>query len=326
MTLRGRGPTVRGVVKFSRIGKQMQMKSGITGGQARYSSATAGRLHLYGIDERSSGSDPVLAKIFKTMRASLGMPPADLARLLRMPLDVLAHLEAGNIRALPPLPETVRYVTDYGRLLDVDVKPILARIKEQTGEREPPLETAPPETAAGGLGAAFKALKGSAWLQRQPDQAAAPTSARTKLQPRSVSNVTAEPPAAISNRASSALQPLALPPRQVMPIASVKAETTETPAKTAKRSRSTRILRRSGLTACIALSLSAGVWSAAQSQSTVLYAAVDQLPSGLARSIRQSIDRMAVRLERKGDGLTWVVVNDPRSRKSDKLSVGKPGG
>ena len=283
------------------------MKSGISGGQAKYNPAPPGRLHLYGIDERSSGADPVLADIFKTMRASLGMPPADVARLLHMPLDVLANLETGKVRALPPFPETVRYIADYGRLLDIDVKPILARIKSQTGDREPPLVAAQRESSAGRFGAALQAMKRPSWMTLQAD--AGDNGTRSRF----ANAAAAAPPAAMT---------VAHPAKA--PRLPAKAAALD--ASTMKSTRYRRSVRRGGMTVAVAVALSAGIWSAAQSQSTVLFAAVDQLPSGLARSIRHGIDRMAMRMVRMDDGLTWVVVNDPRSRKGDKLPIGKSGG
>lgn len=276
----------------------MQMKSSIAGGKAQYVPASPGRIHLYGIDERSSGVDPVLANLFKTMRASLSMSTADLARLLRMPPDVLTNLEAGRIRALPPFPETVRFITDYGRLLDIDVKPILSRIKEQTGEKSAPLVAKVP--AGGRLGSAIKSIKAPAWMQRQPVTGDAGTK-RIRS--------SAMPPALAGNGTVAA--PGNVAKTEVSGIGAV---------------RRSRALRRVGMTVTISATLLAGIWSAAQSQSPVLFAAVDQLPSGIANSIRQSIDRIAVRMVRKDDGLTWVVVGDPRSRKSDRLPVGKAGG
>ena len=54
-------------------------------------------------------------------------------------------------------------------------------------------------------------------------------------------------------------------------------------------------------------------------QSSVLEAAVSQLPPRMARIVRGAQDYVALRMAPVRDGLRWIDVRDPRSRRSDKL-------
>jgi hypothetical protein len=54
-------------------------------------------------------------------------------------------------------------------------------------------------------------------------------------------------------------------------------------------------------------------------QSSVLQAAVAQLPPRMARIVRGAQDYVTVQLAPVRDGLRWIDVRDPRSRRSDKL-------
>ena len=99
----------------------------------------SGRVTLLGIDERSSGLDLVLAGIFVTMRGASGRSLPELARILKTEPEILLHLEAGRVRALPPWHEISRLVTDYGQFIEIDIQPVLSRIREQTGEKSAPL-------------------------------------------------------------------------------------------------------------------------------------------------------------------------------------------
>ena len=243
--------------------------------------AQAARIHLLGIDERSSGVDPVLANVFQTMRASVGLPPGDLVRVLRTRPEVLANLEAGRVRALPPLPETVRLIKDYGALLHIDIEPILSRIKEQTGEKRPPLTA-----ARATLGNRIKSIIHLALPARAQRQVAAPPSLRTV--PKSIR---AEP-AAQSSTEKAARRP----------------------------GRRLRALVTAGISTAL---LMGAVWTA-QSQPSTFYAAVDQLPPGLAKSLRRGLEMISLSLTSSRDGLTWIEANDPRRRKADKLPVNGP--
>jgi hypothetical protein len=54
-------------------------------------------------------------------------------------------------------------------------------------------------------------------------------------------------------------------------------------------------------------------------QTAVLEAAVSQLPPSMARIVRGAQNYVIVRLAPVRDGLRWIDVSDPRTRRSDKL-------
>jgi hypothetical protein len=56
-------------------------------------------------------------------------------------------------------------------------------------------------------------------------------------------------------------------------------------------------------------------------QTSVLEAAVSQLPPSVARIVRGAHDYVIVRMAPVRDGLRWIDVSDPRSRRSDKLQT-----
>ncbi len=253
----------------------------------------SGRVQLLGIDERSPGVDPVLAGIFQTMRASIGVPPADLARLLHTRPEVVANLEAGRVRSLPPLPELVRLMQDYGALLNIDTDPIIQRIREQTADRSPPLEIATSGPRARNIGARLMAA-GETALQSGRREAVVQQ------------NVTGPVPPSTRQAATSGT---ADAPRG-------RAE-----KKLARSTREAKRWRALGTAAIAATLILGAAWTTAQSQTPVLYAAVDQLPPGIAKSLRRGIDMIALSLSTTRDGLTWIETSDPRRRKSDKLPV-----
>ena len=267
------------------------------------------RVQLLGIDERSPGIDPVLAGIFKTMRASLGVAPEDLARLLHTRPEVLAHLEAGRVRSLPPLPELVRLMKDYGALLNIETGPIITRIREQTADKSPPLQIVPTDPGTGRISAFFTSASlkssGANWLQRRQSDAGG----------------AAADAAPGSSPIHQAAQRAALPASNAAQQAS--------PDK--KRERSARKTKRWRWLARVAIASTfvAGAAWTAQSQPPVLYAAVNQLPPSVAKNLRRGMDMIAGSMASTStttrDGLTWIEAADPRRRKGDRLPVTSTG-
>jgi hypothetical protein len=106
---------------------------------------------LNSVSERSPGVDERVAVLFRDMRWALGLTKPELARKLKSTQSVIDAMELGRIGALPAWPETVRIVCELGRLNRVDVRPILARIRDQMGPaglgRVPARSAAAPSTA-----------------------------------------------------------------------------------------------------------------------------------------------------------------------------------
>jgi hypothetical protein len=68
--------------------------------------------------------------------------------------------------------------------------------------------------------------------------------------------------------------------------------------------------------------IAAAVW-AIQAQPRALRATIEVLPHSIAHPMLSGLDAMAMRLARRQDGLRWIEVADPSSRKADKLDVEK---
>ena len=243
------------------------------------------------------------------MRASLGIPPADLARLLVTRPDVIAHLEAGRIRALPPMHETARLVTDYGRLLGIDAQPILNRIREQPAEKSPPLEAAPASMR--------KRLAGAFVAMSRPGRKSSREAETLDGEAERVPDTRTAPPA-----------PPYVPPQLVAATGQqdfpAGRATRRAPGKEERRAgrRRKRALATAGVSALL---LMGAVW-AAQSKPAAVYAAVDQLPPSLAKTLRNKLEWMVTQVKAGRDGLTWIETSDPKNRKADKLPVRGQGG
>jgi hypothetical protein len=67
--------------------------------------------------------------------------------------------------------------------------------------------------------------------------------------------------------------------------------------------------------------VAAAVW-AVQAQPRALRASIEVLPHSIAQPMLSALDAMAIRLARRQDGMRWIEVADPSSRKADKLQVG----
>lgn len=238
-------------------------------GQVRPPRRAAPRIRLTSVSERSSGVDERLAAIFRDMRRALRLTKQELARKLETEQSVIDAMELGRVQALPPWPETVRIISEFGQLNRVDVRPILARIRDQVGPAG--LGQIPASTPA---------------ARRSPSSGDA----------RSV-------------RAQSAHGP------------SVRV-TTGDEAREKRKLRSRRRADRAAkalsvLTAPVVLV--AGLLWIAQAQSAAMVGGLGLLPEPLARLARPVIDYLILRLAPERDGLHWIEVGDPRSRKSDKL-------
>lgn len=66
--------------------------------------------------------------------------------------------------------------------------------------------------------------------------------------------------------------------------------------------------------------IAAGVWTV-QTQPRALHAAISVLPRSIAQPIRERLNALTLQLAPRKDGLRWIEVADPRTRKSDKLAV-----
>lgn len=99
----------------------------------------ASGIKLEAIAEVPAWTDLVLAQFFRDMRKAAGGTRGHVAARLGTTADVILALESGHLRALPSWPVTQRIVRAYGRLVDLDMGPVLVRLRQQTAAADPRL-------------------------------------------------------------------------------------------------------------------------------------------------------------------------------------------
>lgn len=249
-----------------------------------------GRVRLLGIDERSSGVDPVLARIFATMRATLGLSEGELALRLATSPQTILILEAGHVRALPPWPETVRLVSAYARLLAIDARPILQRLDAQLGidpARRNIAATRPLPTSPAAHAPVRAPIPSAMPLARQPHFPG----------PAEADKLLLRLAALESSR-----------PRRRLSLSDLK-----------------KLVPSwfGGKAAAFALAMTVagiGATTVVQSGAPMIYAAVDRLPAGLANGLQRRLDKHLTKNQGSAD-LQWIQAADPRRRKSDRLDT-----
>jgi len=205
---------------------------------------------------------PEVGRFFQDVRKIFRLSREQVARNLATRADIIAALEAGDVSALPPWPETCRIVRMYAGSARLDPRPVLHS-----------LET----------------------LIEQ-------------------------------NRQGAAAQSQSLIARLRQRIALVLAVLNRTPSRTISAGPVVRnwvTRRRSGLALfAVALPIALVVML---TQTTVLDAAVSRLPAPVARMVRGAQDFVTLQLAPVRDGLRWIEVDDPRTRRGDKWqTAGQP--
>jgi hypothetical protein len=248
----------------------------------------AAPVRITAVAERTSGHDEHLGFLLRDMRLALPMTPGELALRLSTTIDVIMTLEQGRLRALPHWEETQRIVSGLCALHHVDPWPILNRILEQTS---PPQFGAPP-------------ARGPGALRRVPNH-----------------------PATVGAPPVSDPEPRAAPRRRP-PQPTAKA--TPRPAKRAKPAKDPhrwrrRLFDRSNGRVLMAVAgpmvfVAATVWTV-QAQPRALRSAIEVLPASISTPMLTGLDALAVRMSPRRDGMRWIEVADPSTRKADKLQV-----
>lgn len=109
-------------------------------------------------------------------------------------------------------------------------------------------------------------------------------------------------------------------PRQKRPAAPPK------PAKKPRKQRTSRLSLGPGrvlmAVAGPMVVIAAAVW-VVQAQPRALRSTIAVLPHSIAHPMLAGLDAMAMRLARRQDGLRWIEVADPSSRKADRLDAEK---
>lgn len=121
--------------------------------------------------------------------------------------------------------------------------------------------------------------------------------------------------------------PAQVPPERPMPQPVVAAPVPERPILQRRRTS-----RRGGshawgrfwpamATAAVLLGLAGGFYWAAFARPAVLMAAINMLPGTIAGPVRSAMDGVVALSAPRRDGLRWIEVDDPRTRKADKLRI-----
>jgi hypothetical protein len=252
--------------------------------------ARAAPVRITAVAERTSGQDEHLGFLLRDMRLALPMTPGELALRLGTTIDVITTLEQGRLRALPHWDETQRLVGGLCALHHVDPWPILNRILEQTS---PTQYGAPP-------------ARGPGALKRTPNHPA-----------------TVGAPPVTAPEAYSAPRTVTAP-RQRQPQPAPRATRQVKPAKEPRRWRR-RLFGRSSGRVLMAVAgpmvmIAALAWTV-QAQPRALRSAIDVLPTSVATPMLAGLDSLAARMSPRRDGMRWIEVADPSTRKADKLEV-----
>lgn len=257
--------------------------------QRRSPAGNAAPVHIMAMAERTSGHDESLGSLIGDMRLALAMTPGELALRLGTTVDVVMTLEQGRLRALPHWEEIQRVVGGLCALHRVDPRPILQRIYEQTNATH---LGAPPERGMGTLQRSPARTGGRPSTKAGPPKAATPPpepKARPRVAKRAPERVPEPPP----------------PPKK-----------RSKPRRTSRRGRGRALMGVAGPMVIIA----AAVWTV-QAQPRALREAISVLPASVAQPMLSGLDSLAVRLAPRRDGMRWIEVADPSSRKADKLIV-----
>lgn len=214
----------------------------------------------------------------------LGLSPADVAARLGTSSEVVIALESGHVAALPPWPESARVVGAYLSAANIDARPVLSTLKSAVIAAE--------GQRRGGALAPPRLARGTA-----PAKSAARRSLRERMAPGLL---------AIRLPLSS-LQIGGRMPRLLSRLAAVYP--------------GARLPRPSWRT-----TLSLGVpvlLLVAVTQTRIADVAAASMPAPIGNALRGASEHVRVLLAPKFEGLTWIDVADPRSRRADKLPSAK---
>jgi cytoskeletal protein RodZ len=183
-----------------------------------------------------------VGKFFRDLRQAFHLTQAQAAQRIATRIDIIAALEAGQVRGLPPWPETCRIVRAYTALAGLDPRPALTSLEIllATDVRSPAPRRRPRK----------RALASAAGRVREVWE----------------------------GRFGQTVRALVV---VTVPVALIVLVT----------------------------------------QTAVLEAAVAKLPPSVARVIRGAQNYVIVQLAPVRDGLRWIDVPDPRTRRGDRLQT-----
>lgn len=207
-----------------------------------------------------------VARFFRDLRGALSLSPIQAANALATRVDIVAALEAGQIGALPPWPETCRIVRTYAGFAGLDPRPVLSVLEQLfvLAPRDPapaaPIRQKRPARSGAALAPGKPILQAIGGGGRRAAEAA-------RNVRRAVNDHAGKPGMAL-------------------------------------------------FTVTLGVALIVLI-----TQTAVLEAAVSQLPPSMKRIVRGAQNYVIVRMAPVRDGLRWIDVPDPRTRRGDKLQT-----
>lgn len=220
-------------------------------------------------------------------RRALGLSEVELAARLGASPAAIFALEAGDGRDMPSWPETVRIVQALLGALGMDPRPVLHALQE---ERAAVAAATQPRSTATGQSSA---------VSRSPStgSASAPSKSGLRGMMRSLRGA-ARRVGGLSS--STGVRLTAVSPRHIAGVLGG------------------RRARRIWLSAAISALLVAIV-----SQATFIGATASTLPAPLGRFVTQAVEQLRVQFAPVREGLRWIEVEDPRTRRGDKLQTAR---
>jgi hypothetical protein len=225
------------------------------------------------------------ARYFQDVRARIGLPLEEIARRLSADPRVVHALESGAVAALPAWPEVERIVTLYMRALSLDPAPPLRAIAAAIEQ-----QAIAARARLAPQGAAPLAL---------PSPAAAASAVPEPadvIEPSAQEDETPEQDEAATGGAKARLAGLVQLPR--LPL---------------------RRLARTGAVLAAMAAVAGGAVLLVQSS----LMKSGRLPAPAAEFMRSASDSVALFFAPKRDGLRWIEVADPRTRRGDKLQTAR---
>jgi len=266
--------------------------------------------------------DPVIeaAALFRRIRQFTGLSVAQLAQRLYTAPAVIEALESGTLGRLPPWPELVLVVSGFTALAGIDPRPVLTTLRDHLDAAIIDIPSNPDVAPASPLSRAVALRPAPEPVIVQAKGTAAPSMASRKR--------TASAAAASQAKGSQYIRQVQTAFRAgwekgasqgrwvwkqaIAPCLSLSAQLPK------QRPVLPRWTRRVALSLVITLPLALVVsWGGG----TSLQAAVSVLPRPVSSALRHAEDYVLRTFATYKDGMVWIEVNDPRSRKTDKLQT-----
>lgn len=253
------------------------------------------------------GAQPEFCRMFKDSRRIQGVSQFELAYRLGTHPHVIDALECGRLEALPPWPDTIRIVAGFLAPLNIDPRPVLHMIAYEFAAAGGDTRSVVPDTAQSPIAGVAAAPLASSGQTVAAHRSKAKSQPPPVLRQRGKVGILAR---GIGDRVRHAGAGLASA-RSMMP------DFGGWPVRIGNRLRR-RSSRRALLGLGVPLLFVFGV-----SQSNVGAATSAVLPAPVARAFASTHEYLRIQFAPIRDGLRWIEVDDPRSRRGDKMQTSR---